>query len=99
MDFSDAELLESAENGLHEALANTLLLINAWVNADMTRTSGEATAIEQIEGYSVIVALIGQELFTVLHAFPELAGKVYDLHDAHQDVLKQMIQNKMQEQM
>lgn len=87
---------EACDDAVDEAVANTLLLINAWVNGDIAFRSGEVTVERQHEAFSYIIALVGKELFSLLEDFPEMKEAVYAKHDVNASKLAAMIEQNIQ---
>lgn len=89
--------LEDCNDAVNEAIANTMLLINAWINGDMASKAGEVTVEEQHEGFSYIVALIGKQLFSLLEDYPEMKEAVYAKHEINTARLTSIIKKNIEE--
>ena len=94
--MSDSEELNDGSDAVTEALANTMILIRSWINADFERKAGNLSDEEVIESYSLIVAILGQELYSVLEEYPNLADEVEQVVTRNSLTLQDIITDKLE---
>jgi hypothetical protein len=93
--MSDSEL-NTGRDAVTEALANTMILIRSWINADLERKAGNLSDVEAIESYSLIVAIIGKELLAVFEEYPDLAVNVEKVVAENSLVLQSILAEKLE---